>query len=341
MLAFWLGAADAIRSIEAARVHSASWRRGGWPLAARAQQAGRVYRIGVFGVGTDGPLVAGGYPAFLDELRKRGFIDGRNLVVERRATPQDEASHYADATEFARSNVDLILVVGAELAVKAAIAASRTIPIVMWAANFDPIADGYVQSLARPGGNVTGVFTRQPELAAKQVEILKETFPDRIRLAALWDALSADQFAAAERTARALQLQWRPFKLEHPPYDIGAAFRSLSEGDPQMLLTISSPLFAPHIQEIVNETINRRLPAMFIFRNYVERGGLMSYGVDVKSDFRRLAEYVAKILNGAQPADLPVEQTTKFEFLVNLKTAKAIGLELPTSLLLRADEVIE
>jgi putative tryptophan/tyrosine transport system substrate-binding protein len=115
----------------------------------------------------------------------------------------------------------------------------------------------------------------------------------------------------------------------------------LSEGDPQMLLTISSPLFAPHIQEIVNETINRRLPAMFIFRNYVERGGLMSYGVDVKSDFRRLAEYVAKILNGAQPADLPVEQTTKFEFLVNLKTAKAIGLELPTSLLLRADEVIE
>jgi putative tryptophan/tyrosine transport system substrate-binding protein len=312
----------------------------GWPLAARAQQAGRVYRIGVFGVGTDGPLVAGGYPAFLDELRKRGFIDGRNLVVERRATPQDEASHYADATEFARSNVDLILVVGAELAVKAAIAASRTIPIVMWAANFDPIADGYVQSLARPGGNVTGVFTRQPELAAKQVEILKETFPDRIRLAALWDALSADQFAAAERAARALQLQWRPFKLEHPPYDIGAAFRSLSGSDPQMLLTISSPLFAPHIQEIVNETINRRLPAMFIFRNYVERGGLMSYGVDVKSDFRRLAEYVAKILNGAQPADLPVEQTTKFE-LVNLKTAKAIGLELPTSLLLRADEVIE
>jgi ABC transporter substrate binding protein len=168
-------------------------------------------------------LVAGGYPAFLDELRKRGFIDGRNLVVERRATPQDEASHYADATEFARSNVDLILVVGAELAVKAAIAASRTIPIVMWAANFDPIADGYVQSLARPGGNVTGVFTRQPELAAKQVEILKETFPDRIRLAALWDALSADQFAAAERAARALQLQWRPFKLEHPPYDIGSA----------------------------------------------------------------------------------------------------------------------
>jgi putative tryptophan/tyrosine transport system substrate-binding protein len=138
-----------------------------------------------------------------------------------------------------------------------------------------------------------------------------------------------------------LQLQWHPFKLEHPPYNIGAAFRSLSGSDPQMLLTISSPLFGPHIEEIVNETVHHRLPAMFIFRDYVEHGGLMSYGVDVKSDFRRLAEYVAKTLNGAQPADLPVEQTTKFEFLVNLKTAKAIGLELPTSLLLRADEVIE
>ena len=310
-----------------------------WPLAARAQQPAMPV-VGFLGVGTDLPVIAAGYPAFRDELRKRGFIDGRNLVVERRATPHDEASYYVDATELARSKVDLIVAIGSELAVKAAIAASRTIPIVMWAANFDPIANGYVQSLARPGGNVTGVFTRQSELAAKQVEILKETFPDRIRLAALWDALSADQLAAAERAARALQLQWRPFKLEHPPYDIGAAFRSLSEGDPQMLLTISSPLLGPHIQEVVNETVHRRLPAMFMLRNYVEHGGLMSYGGDVKSDFRRLAES-AKILNGAQPADLPVEQTTKFEFLVNLKTAKAIGLELPTSLLLRADEVIE
>ena len=312
-----------------------------WTVAARAQPAGRVYRIGFFGVGTDLPVIASGYPAFRDELRKLGFIDGRNLVVERRATPQDAASYYADAAELSRSNLDLIVAIGAELAVKAVVAASRTIPIVMWAVNYDPIANGYVQSLARPGGNVTGVFTRQPELAAKQVEILKETFPDRIRLAALWDSLSADQLAAAERAATALQLQWHPFKLERPPYDIGAAFRTLSEGDPQMLLTISSPLFGPHIQEIVNETVHRRLPAMFIFRSYVEHGGLMSYSVDVKSDFRRLAEYVAKILNGVKPADLPVEQTTKFECLVNLKTAKAMGLELPTSLLLRADEVIE
>jgi len=308
---------------------------------ARAQQAGRTYRIGFLGVGPDLPLFAVGYPAFRDELRKRGFIDGRNLTIELHATPQAAERYYGDATALARSNVDLIMAVGAEIALKAALAASRTIPIVMWAANFDPIAQGYVQSLARPGGNVTGVFTRQPELAAKQVEILKETFPDRTRLAVLWDALSADQYAAGERTAKTLHLDWQGLKLEHPPYDIAAAFERLSKGDPQMLLTASSALFGPHIQKIVDETIRRRLPAMSIFRIFVEQGGLMSYGADIKSDYRRLAEYVAKILNGAQPAELPVEQTTKFEFLVNLKTAKAMGLELPTSLLLRADEVIE
>jgi putative tryptophan/tyrosine transport system substrate-binding protein len=311
------------------------------PLAASAQQAGRIYRIGVLSPGLDIPVIAGGYPAFRDELRKRGFIDGRNLTLEFRSIPQDVANLYVDATQLARSNVDLFVAIGPEITVKAALAASRTIPIVMWAVNFDPIAQGYVQNLARPGGNVTGVFTRQLELAAKQVEILKETFPERTRLAALWDALSAEQFAAAERAAKALGLDWRAVKLEHPPYDIAAAFRRLSEDDPQMLLAVSSHLFGPHIQEIVEETIQRRLPAMFIFRNFVEQGGLMSYGVDSKSDFRRLGEYAAKILNGAQPADIPVEQPTKFEFLVNLKTAKAIGLELPTSLLLRADEVIE
>jgi putative ABC transport system substrate-binding protein len=154
------------------------------PLA--AQQSGRIYRIGFFGGGREtrrpmlGSNVMGlGYPAFRDELRKRGFIDGRNLVIEFRSTRQDASGLYADAAELARSNVDLIVAAGPEVAVKAALAASRSIPIVMWANNFDPLSHGYVQSLARPGGNVTGLFTRQPELAAKQVEILKETFPDR------------------------------------------------------------------------------------------------------------------------------------------------------------------
>jgi putative ABC transport system substrate-binding protein len=179
-----------------------------WPLAARAQQAGRTYRIGFFGgsfesdVSKLSNVMALGYPAFRDELRKRGFIAGRNMVIEFRSTRQEAGRLYADAAELVRSNVDLIVAAGPEVAVKAALAASRTVPIVMWANNFDPLSHGYVQSLARPGGNVTGVFTRQPELAAKQVEILKETFPEWTRLTALWDALSADQLAGAERGGR-------------------------------------------------------------------------------------------------------------------------------------------
>jgi ABC-type uncharacterized transport system substrate-binding protein len=146
-----------------------------------------------------------------------------------------------------------------------------------------------VQSLARPGGNVTGVFTRQPELAAKQVEILKETFPEWTRLTALWDALSTDQLRGAQRAAESLQLTLRPLKLENPPYDIAATFRRVAESDQQMLLVLSSPFFGPHNKEIAEATLKSRLPAMFIFKYYVEDGGLMSYGIDIKSDFRRLA----------------------------------------------------
>jgi putative ABC transport system substrate-binding protein len=312
-----------------------------WPHPLAAQEAGRIYRVGFFGGALDSNVIALGYPAFRDELRKRGFIDGRNLVMEFRSTRQEASRLLADAAELVRSNVDLIVAAGPEVALKAALAASSTVPVVMWANNFDPFSHGYVQSLARPGGNVTGLFTRQPELAAKQVEILKETFPDRTRLTVLWDAISADQLSGAERAAKSLHLTLRAIKFENPPYDIAAAFHRMAEGDPEMLLVLSSPLFGPHNKEIAEETLRSRLPAMFIFKYYVEDGGLMSYGIDIKSDFRRLAEYVAKILNGATPADLPVQTPTKFELIVNLKTAKAIGIELPTSLLLRADEVIE
>jgi putative ABC transport system substrate-binding protein len=311
------------------------------PLPLAAQRLGRTYRIGLLGGAVGSGVMALGYPALRDELRKRGFIDGRNLTVEFRSTQQEPRRLFADVADLVRSDVDLIVASGPDVAVKAVLAASRTIPIVMWANNFDPIAHGYVQSLARPGGSVTGIFTRQPELAAKQVEILKETFPERTRLTVLWDALSADQMDGAERAAKSLRLALVAIKLENPPYDIPAVFRRVVESQPEMLAVLSSPLFGPHNKEIVDETLRYRLPAMFIFKYYVDAGGLMSYGVDINSNFRRLAEYVAKILNGARPAELPVEQPTKFELVANLKTAKAMGIELPTSLLLRADEVIE
>jgi putative ABC transport system substrate-binding protein len=309
------------------------------PLA--AQQPGRTYRIGLLGGAPDSNVIAPGYQALRDELRKRGFIVGRNLAVEFRSTRAQPRQLFAQVAELVRSQVDLIVAAGPDVAVKAALAASHSIPVVMWANNYDPIAHGFVQSLARPGGNVTGVFTRQPELAAKQVEIMRETFPDWKRLTVLWDVLSADQMSGAERAAKSLQLNLHAIKLENPPYDIPAVFRRMAESQRQMLLVLSSPLFGPHNHEIVEQTLRYRLPAMFIFKYYVEDGGLMSYGVDIRSEFRRLAEYVVKILNGASPAEIPVEQPTKFELVLNLKTAKAIGIELPTSILLRADEVIE
>jgi putative ABC transport system substrate-binding protein len=240
-----------------------------------------------------------------------------------------------------RSPVDVIWTNGPEAALQAVVGASRIIPIVILAVNYDPIERGYVSSLAHPGGNITGVFYRQPELAAKQLELLTQAFPSATRLGVLWDALSADQFVAAEPVARARQLALQPQKLEKPPYDFAAAFRMLAEGGAQMVLVLSSPFFSEHRTQIAEAARAHRLPTMFIFRSYVDAGGLMSYGVDQVPMYRRIAAYIAKIFNGAKPADLPVEQASSFELVVNLRTARALGIELPAAILLRADEVIE
>jgi len=313
-----------------------------WPLAARAQQlAGRTARIGIVRPPLDNPVVSVGYPAFLDELKKSGFSEGQNLTIEVVREDQDAQQLFAATADLVRSNVELLVVSGSEITLQAAIAASRTIPIAMLAINFDPIARGYVKSLARPGGNITGVVSLQTELAAKQVELLTQAFPERTRLAVLWDGISADQFAAAERQAKSLRLDVRSLKLENPPYDFDAAFQSLAEGSPQMLLVLSSPFFTLSRSHIAELAIQQRLPTMFIFKTYVQAGGLISYGVDPQAIYRQLGFYVAKILNGAKPDELPVEQAVKFELVINLKTAKAIGVELSTAIQLRADEVIE
>ena len=178
-------------------------------------------------------------------------------------------------------------------------------------------------------------------MAQKQVEILTQAFPERKRLAMLFDAQSIDQFNAAERAAKSLTLQVQPLKFESPPYDLDAAFRQVQAGAAQAMLVLSSPLFIPHMPKVIEMATANRLPTMFINKDWVLAGGLMSCGADFTTMWRRGADYAAKILNGAKPADLPVEQATKFLLTVNLKVAKAIGVELPTSVLLRADEVIE
>jgi putative ABC transport system substrate-binding protein len=312
-----------------------------WPFAARAQQPGKVPRIGVVGPRPENSALGAGYPAMLDELRKLGFIEGRNLIVEYRSVEQEPHAVFADTAELVRSNVDMLVAIGPEVALQAAVAASNTIPIVIAAINFDPIARGYVKSLRDPGGNITGMFLRQPELAEKQVELLTQAFPDKTRLAMLWDALSADQFSAAESLAKSLRLEVLSLKLENPPYDFDAAFQSLARSSPQMLHVLSSPHFVPPRQQVADLAIQYHLPTMNIFKLYVDVGGLMSYGVDILTPFRRAGYYVAKILRGAKPRDLPVEQPTTFELAINLKTARSIGIELPLAILLRADEVIE
>jgi putative tryptophan/tyrosine transport system substrate-binding protein len=184
----------------------------------------------------------------------------------------------------------------------------------MWAGNFDPIARGYVKSLARPGGNITGIVSLATELAGKQVELLTQAFPERTRLAVLHDRISADQFTAAERQARSLRLNVRSLKLENPPYDFDAAFQSLAEGSPQMLLVLSSPFFALSRTHIAELAVQQRLPTVFTFKSYAQAGGLISYGIDPEAIFRQLGFYAAKILNGTKPAAHPVEQAVKFEW---------------------------
>jgi ABC-type uncharacterized transport system substrate-binding protein len=250
-----------------------------WPLAARAQQGGKVWRLGILGPSLNVPNLVAYYQAFLAELKALGFEEGKNFTIDY-GRVDDPRGTFVAAAELLRSPVDLIWANGPEVALQAVVGASRIIPIVILAVNYDPIERGYVSSLAHPGANITGVFYRQPELAAKQLELLTQAFPNATRLGVVWDALSADQFGAAEQAARAWQLALQPLKLEKPPYDFAAALRTLAEGGAQMVLVLSSPFFSEHRPQIAEAARAHRLPTMFIFRSYLDAGGLMSYGVD-------------------------------------------------------------
>ena len=295
----------------------------------------------MFGASLSSPIAAAPYAVFLDELQKAGYRNDQNLSIEYRLIDQPGSDLQTLASEVIRSRVDVFLVTGPLAGLRAVMATGPDVPIVILAINYDPIEHGYVKSLSRPGGIVTGVVMRQTELAEKQVELLTQAVPGKTRLAILWDAFSVDQFEAASRRAQAFGLQMGSFKLENPPYDFEAAFRTMAATQPEMLLVLSSQHFGPYARRIAALTLQFRLPAMFIFRGYADAGGMLSYGADFKAMFRQCATYVAKILQGAKPSELPVEQPNKFEMVLNLKTARQIGLEIPPSILLRADEVIE
>jgi putative ABC transport system substrate-binding protein len=303
-----------------------------------AQQAKKVFRVGM--LSTRNPRSIPPFVAFIQGLREHGYVEGENLTVEFR-NAQGKPDRLPElAAELVRLKVDVIAAFGPEIMLRAASRATHTIPIVTLAVNYDPMAKGYIDSLARPGGNITGVFFMQLTLSAKRMELLKQTLPQVTRVFALYDVYSADQLKPTEAAAKSLGLQLQSLQLRHPPYDFDSAITSAVQAQAEALVVLSSPVFGFQRTQIIAGTITHRLPAIFLFGLYAEEGGLMSYGANLYDMFRYAATYVDKILKGAKPGDLPVEQPTKFELIINLKTAKKIGLTIPSSVLYRADKVI-
>ena len=306
------------------------------PIAAEAEQT--LARVGFLASGSPRsvPLIAD----FEERLRELGYIEGRNLTIEFRS-----AEGFVDrlpglAAELVQLKAHVILAHSVP-AVRAVKAASSTIPIVTIATDYDPIAAGFIRGLGRPGGSVTGLFLRQVELTAKRLSLLKEALPGITRVAVLWDTFAADQLRTAEATARSLGLQLQPLELRSPPYDYESALRKAARGRAEALLGLAFPLMYRDRNEVAAAVLKTRLPGMFPFREVAEAGGLMAYGANLPEMYRSAAGLVAKILKGANPADLPVEQPTKFDLVINLKTAKALGLTIPHALLQRADQVME
>jgi putative ABC transport system substrate-binding protein len=305
---------------------------------AEAQQT-RVVKIGM--LSTVNPRTATFFEAMIHRLRELGHVEGQNLVIEFRNAEGDITRLPALAAELVRRNVDIIVASGPEVTLQAARKATATIPIVIAAVDFDPIARGYVSSLAKPGGNVTGVFLRQIELTGKRMQFLKEALPNVTRVVVFWDTISADQWREAEKMALGVGLRLQSVELRNPPYDFSDAFRTATRLRAEALLLLMSPIFFGPRAQIIELGLQSRLPTIAGMSQYAQAGALMSYGANLDDMFRHAAVYIDKIIRGTTPADLPVELPTKFELVINLKTAKALGLTIPPSLLLRADQVIE
>ena len=305
------------------------------PLA-EAQQS-PMYRIGV--LATANPRSTVFYEAFEQRLRELGYEEGRNVAFEYRDAEGKLERLPALASELVRLNVNAI-VVATDPATRAVQEATKTIPILIAGVNYDPVTLKYVASLARPGGNVTGVFFLFRELTAKRLELFRELLPTVSRVAVLSDSFTTDQLRTVETANRSLGFQLQPLTLRSPP-DFEDSVRIAVRSNAKALFVLESPLIYRARKEIADLALRQRLSTSFAFREYVDVGGLVSYGVSFPEMFRRIAEYVDKILKGAKPGDLPVEQPTKFELVINLKTAKALGLTIPPSVLLQANQVIE
>jgi putative ABC transport system substrate-binding protein len=313
-----------------------------WPLAARAQGTGKVYSIGMLLPNT--PAIVARNPriqAFLQGLRELSWIEGQNVRIEWRFAEGQFQRLAALAAELVNIKVDVIVTAAAPAA-KAAKEATSTIPVVILDPG-DPVATGLVRSLAQPGGNITGVTSIAPDLAAKRLALLKETVPAMASVAVLFNAaIPPAEIAMAELqvAAQTLSLRIQSVAIQGL-VGLEKAFATITNERANGLVVLPDPLTFSNQEEITNFALANKIPALFGAREFVAVGGLMSYGPSYPGMFRRGAYYVDRILKGANPADLPVEQPTRFELVINLKTAKALGLDIPPTLLTRADEVIE
>jgi len=309
-------------------------------FSAEAQQPKKVPLIGFLGA-TSPSTISDRVEAFRQGLRELGYVEGKNIVVEYRWA-EGKIERLPDlATELVRLKVDVI-VSGGNSATQAAKKATNTIPIVMTQVS-DPVASGFVASLARPGGNITGLSTLAPEISGKRLELLKEIVPRLSRVTVLGTSNepgTAQALRETEVAAGAFKVKLQYLDILGPK-DIETAFRTAAKGRADAVVALSSPFLLAHRTKVADLAVKSRLPATYYSAEFVEAGGLMSYGVSFPDLYRRAATYVDKILKGAKPADLPVEQPTKFEFIINLKAAKQIGLTISPNVLARADRVIK
>lgn len=315
---------------------------------AQAQGPGKIPRLGYLTGFKNTGKPGSQDEAFWQGLRDRGYTEGRNLFIEIRFLEGNSVLYQKPIGELIGLKVDVLVIAGSLSAIRMAKQATKTIPIVVITTQ-DPVASGFVQTLARPGGNITGVTTLLRELSGKRLEVFKEAVPGITRVAALANTIQLGQgnlFANNdlrwyEEPAQALKIQLLPIGLKPTNPDFEGGFQAAIKERVNGLITVSGSLMTPHLRRIAELAIKNRLPSMHERSDYVEAGGLMSYAASDAASYRRAADYVDRILKGAKPADLPVEQPTKFDLVINLKTAKEIGVQIPQKVLARANKVIK
>ena len=310
-----------------------------WPLPGRAQQTTKILRVGLASA-QPSPRSAPFHVAFENHMGDLGYREGKSFNFDLLQV-MDPTGYEAGYREVVARGADIVIAGGPELALKGALAATSTIPIVMVAIDYDPLARGYVTSLARPSGNVTGVFLQQVELAGKRLQVLKDGFSDMQTATVFWDRISADQWQSVQDAGAKLGLRLAGIELREQPYDYERAISQVPLDFRQNIIVMSSPFFFLDRARLADFALRTRIASTFAFREWVDAGGLLSYGPSITGMYQRAAEYVDRIAKGAKPVDLPIEQPTKFELVINLKTSKALGIAVPPTLLARADEVIE